>query len=172
MAKPMPGARAPDLKFPLTSGETFNLSNRAPKAFTLMSFYRGLHCPICKKYVKKLDGLISGLADRGVEAVAVSMDSEERAKRSVDEWGIDDVPVGYDLGRDQALACGLYISSSIKDGEPSHFSEPGMMLVRPDQTLYSLQLQTVPFARPELDSVLSAIDYILDNDYPPRGAEA
>ena len=53
--------------------------------------------------------------------------------------------------------------------EPPFFPEPGLFLVRPDGTLFFSSVQSMPFARPHFDDVLSAIDYVLKHDYPPRG---
>ena len=53
--------------------------------------------------------------------------------------------------------------------EPEKFSEPGLFLVKPDGTLYAAFIQTMPFARPPLDQLLGAIDFIKEKDYPARG---
>ena len=53
--------------------------------------------------------------------------------------------------------------------EPPFFVEPALFLVRPDGTLYSGMVQTMPFARPHLDDVLAMIDYVVARDLPPRG---
>ncbi|HIE89539.1 MAG TPA: AhpC/TSA family protein, partial [Gammaproteobacteria bacterium] len=53
--------------------------------------------------------------------------------------------------------------------EPSLFVEPGIFLVRPDQTLYFATVQTMPFARPSFGDILKAIDFVIAKDYPARG---
>lgn len=49
------------------------------------------------------------------------------------------------------------------------FSEPGVLIVRPDGTLYCGSTQTMPFARPSFQDLLGAIDFAVAKDYPARG---
>jgi hypothetical protein len=49
------------------------------------------------------------------------------------------------------------------------FSEPGLFLVSPDQSLYYGSVQTMPFARPHFSELLGALDFAIANDYPARG---
>ena len=53
--------------------------------------------------------------------------------------------------------------------EPSLFVEPGIFVVRPNQTLYFAIVQTMPFARPSFGDILKAIDFVIAKDYPARG---
>ena len=69
---------------------------------------------------------------------------------------------------------GLFISTSrgttsIGIEEPALFSEPGVFIVRPDDTLYYGAVQTMPFARPHFDELLAALDFALEKNYPARG---
>ncbi len=94
-----------------------------------------------------------------------------QAKR---EWGLDALTVGYGLDLEVARAWGLYISTSrgktsLGIVEPERFSEPGLFLIRPDQTLYAAIIHTMPFARPHFAEVVAALDFILEHDYPARG---
>lgn len=166
---PVPETPSPELTFKLTNGELWSLTDKNPEAFTMIVFYRGLHCPVCKSYTNTLNDLVDDYADRGIEIVTVSMDTEERARTSVQDWGITDLDVGYGLTEEQARNWGLYLSHSIKDEEPELFSEPGLFLVRPDGELYYTAVNSMPFGRPDLESLLQAIDFIQENNYPPRG---
>lgn len=79
---------------------------------------------------------------------------------------------GLDLG--MARRWGLYISASkgktsIGLEEPALFSEPGVFLIKPDQTLYYGSTQTMPFARPSFSDLLAAVDFAIQKDYPARG---
>ena len=78
------------------------------------------------------------------------------------------MPLGYEFPIEDAREWGLFISKGIKD-EPETFIEPGLFIIRPDQELYCASIQTMPFARPELDDVIGAIKFVLDKDYPARG---
>jgi len=43
--------------------------------------------------------------------------------------------MGYGMTADQMNDWGLYVSAAIKEEEPDVFGEPGLLLIRPDQTL-------------------------------------
>ncbi|MEH6702069.1 peroxiredoxin-like family protein [Parasphingorhabdus sp.] len=166
----LPTQAVPDFTVPLIDGGEFRLSEQLGENFTLLLFYRGVHCPICKMQLRELQRKLGDFAQRGINVVAISMDSQERARKSSDEWDIKDVTLGYGLGEDQARDFGLYISSGRPDSEePAIFSEPALLLVKPDQTLYFASIQSMPFTRPPLDQLLQGVDYALEHDYPARG---
>ncbi len=169
MNHPTPRQQAPDLSFNLTNGETWSLKDQSPRTFTMVIFYRGLHCPVCKGYLQKAQALLSDYSERGVEVVAVSMDGEDRARQTVDEWELDKLSVGYGLSQAQAQAWGLYFSGGIKDPEPELFSEPGLFLVRSNGELYYAAINSMPFGRPDLNEMLKAVDFVCEKDYPARG---
>jgi hypothetical protein len=58
---------------------------------------------------------------------------------------------------------------AIREGEPAVFTEPALALVGRDALLYAISIQSMPFARPQLDEVLGAVDYIVSHHYPARG---
>jgi peroxiredoxin len=136
--------------------------------------YRGVHCPMCRNYLQDLNQRLGEFTDRGVDVVAVSSDGAERAKAAKTDWELSELPIAYGLSIDKARELGLYISTSrgttsIGIEEPAQFNEPGLFLVKPDGTLYAAYVQTMPFARPPLDQLLKAIDFIKEKDYPARG---
>ena len=169
-----PREAAPAMSFPTVDGDTWTLSERKPESLSMVVAYRGLHCPVCRNYLKELNDRIGEFAERGVDVVAVSTDGEERARGAKTDWELPDLTIGYDLGIEDARNMGLYISTSrgktsIGIEEPAKFNEPGLYLVKPDGTLYSAFIQTTPFARPKFEEILKAIDFINANDYPVRG---
>lgn len=164
-----PKTRVPNLNLPLINDTTWDLKSQNSESFTLLLFYRGLHCPVCKNQLEELSANLDKFSKRGIHVVAVSCDDEERAKEAGNTWKIPDLPIAYNLTIDQANEWGLYISESISDKEPAHFAEPGLFIIRPDFTLYASAIQTMPFARPHWDDVLNGIDYITKNNYPARG---
>lgn len=165
----LPKKKTPSLEIDLINGTKWVLEKQAPKNFTLLLFYRGLHCPKCKEQLEELKGYLKDFSDKGVNLVAISMDTEKRAKITSEKWDIESIPLGYNLSETSAKEWGLYISNAISDSEPDVFSEPGLFLVKPDGTLYSASIQTMPFARPQFDDLLDAIDFILEKEYPARG---
>lgn len=167
---PKPRTPAPLLDVPIVSGGGWSLAEQTPQRFTLVVFYRGYHCPQCQKQLSELDRRLDDLAAAGITAVvAVSGDTEERARRTVEEWGLDRLHVAYGADPDLMHAWGLFLSKAIKEGEADLFNEPGMFLVEPDGTLYSASVQSMPFARPRLDDLIKGVQFIGDNDYPARG---
>jgi peroxiredoxin len=170
----LPRYPVPALNVPLVSGGRFVLGASPARAFDMVVFYRGLHCPICTKYLLVLERLAPEFASRGVQVVAVSSDSEERAREMAQKIGAKSLPFGFGLSLRSARQWGLYISTSrgktsIGIDEPALFSEPGVFLVRPDGTLYYGAVQTMPFARPQFQDLLGGVDFALAKDYPARG---
>lgn len=164
----LPRSQAPELSVPTVGGAQWTLSVQSPENFTLVVVYRGLHCPICKMQLRDLERKLDAFAERGVNVVAVSTDSEDKATQSKQDWGLDKLTLGYGLSIETAREWGLFISTGIKQ-EPAEFSEPGLFLIRPGGEVYFVSVQSMPFARPPLDDVLSALDFVLKNDYPARG---
>jgi len=169
-----PRQPVPALSLPLVDGGQFDLAAQRDHRFTMLVFYRGLHCPICAKYLKELAGLASQFAERDVQLLAISSDGAERAGEMANRVGSSSLPIAHSLPLDQARAWGLYLSTSrgktsIGIEEPAVFSEPGIFLVRGDGTLYFAAVQTMPFARPNFADLLGAIDFAIAKDYPARG---
>jgi peroxiredoxin len=170
----IPRTAVPALKFPTLAHGEFDLRNEKPAHFAMVVFYRGLHCPICTKYLLELGRLLPEFAQRGVSVVAVSSDPRERAQAMADKLDAPNLRMGYGLALSSARDWGLYISTSrgvtsIGIEEPALFAEPGVFLMRPDGTLYYAAVQTMPFARPHFDELIGALDFAIAKDYPARG---
>lgn len=170
----LPRQPVPALNVALTTGDRFVLGAAPGGRFDLIVFYRGLHCPLCAKYLLELERLAPEYAKRGVQVIAVSSDDETRAKAMAEKINAQGVKLGYGLSLASARQWGLYISASrgktsIGIEEPALFSEPGVFIVRPDGTLFYGATQTMPFARPGFQDLLGAIDFVIANDYPARG---
>ncbi len=171
---PIPRQPVPSLQVPTLHHGRFALHEEEPANFTLVVFYRGLHCPICLKYLLELGRLLPDFAQRGVGVVAVSTDNVERAQAMAAKLKAPDLRVGHDLSLASAREWGLFISTgrgltSIGVEEPALFAEPGVFIVRPDGTLFYGAVQTMPFARPHFDELLAAVDFVLAKNYPARG---
>ena len=170
----MPRQAAPKLQVPTLAHGDFNLSADAPDNFSLVVFYRGLHCPICLKYLLELGRLRADFEKRGVKIIALSSDERDRAQAMSDKLNAPELRIGYGLSLASAREWGLYISTSrgttsIGIEEPALFAEPGVFILRPDGTLYYGAVQTMPFARPHFDELLGALDFALAKNYPARG---
>ncbi len=168
-APPVPTQPAPSLEVDLVGGGRFVLADSTPKNFTLVVFYRGLHCPISRGFLAQLDRALGELAGLGVEVVAVSGDDEDRANQSVVEWGIEHLRVGYGHSVSSMREWGLFVSKGIKDPEPDYSGEPGVFLIKPDGTVFMVALNSMPAARPRIEDLVGAIRFFVERDYPARG---
>lgn len=170
----MPRQPVPGLEFDTLDHGRWSLAAQRPQNFTMIVFYRGLHCPVCRKYTSELNGMIGEFDKRGVSTVVTSNDSEERAREARDKWGLQNLVVGYGVSIEKSREWGLYMSTSrgktsVGIDEPPLFAEPGLFFVRPDGTLYWATVQTMPFARPHFPEIAAALDTVLARNYPARG---
>jgi len=169
-----PRQPVPALEVDTLGGGRWTLAEQQPQNFSMIVFYRGLHCPVCRKYTSELNGMIEEFNKRGVSTLAVSTDTKERAEQAKTQWGLPHLTIGYGVSIDTARQWGLYISTSrgvTSSGveEPPLFAEPGLFLVKPDATLYWGSVSTMPFARPHFGEIVQAIDFVLSRNYPARG---
>ncbi len=169
MAAVRPQTKAPELEVKTAGGGSWKLSERRPDAFTMVVMYRGLHCPICKTYLRELDAKLGDFAELGVEAIAVSGDDSDRAEKTMEEWGLENLKIGYGQSIDNMRDWGLYISKRIKDPEPAKFGEPGLFLVKPNGTVFYAAVTSMPYGRPAIAEMLQSVKYVIDNAYPARG---
>lgn len=170
----IPRQKVPELSVETVENGTWTLAEQTPEHFSLIVFFRGLHCPICRRYLSDLQNHLEKFEDLGVTVLALSSDNEERARETKERWKLDKLSLGYGITMDKARQWGLFISTSrgkTSTGavEPDLFSEPALYLVRPDGTLYFGAVQTMPFARPHFADIVGAVKYVLDKDYPARG---
>ena len=164
-----PGAPAPSLELPLAGDETFRLADAAPRLFTMLVFNRGLHCPVCRAQLSELNRRFDELAEKGIDVVSISGESDQRANQMRDEWKIDKVPLAYGLSEAQMREWGLFVSCGINADEPAVFNEPALFLISPDGSVYYESILSMPVGRPRLDDLLGGIDYWTASDYPARG---
>ncbi len=170
----LPSRPVPQLQLSDINGESWDSTAATGDNFSLIVFYRGLHCPVCKTQLLDLQNALPGFDDLGVSVTAVSMDPDDRLQRTIEEWGIDKLRLINGLTANQARQWGLFLSNgrgktSIGIEEPELFNEPGTFLVKPNGTLFASWIQTVPPGRPQAESLQSFIRFVRDKDYPPRG---
>ena len=175
---PIPRQPAPALKVPMIDGGQFDLGSARPERWTLVCFYRGLHCPICTTYLAELEKQVPAFAERGVKCIAISSDPQDRAQAMADKVsekaGSRQLRYGYALPLPVARDWGLHISAgrgktSVGVEEPALFAEPGVFLIRADGTVYYMSVQSMPFVRPNFRELVGAIDFVIEKDYPARG---
>ena len=170
----LPNKSVPALELNLVGGGRYSLAAEKPQNFTMVVFYRGLHCPICRRYLSELETLLPEFEKRGVSVFAASSDAQERAEQAKSGWGLPKLRVAYGLSIEEARNWGLYVSRSngaTSTGvvEPDLFNEPGLFVVRPDGTLYWGTTSTMPFGRPHFNEILQSLDFVISKNYPARG---
>lgn len=135
----------------------------------MLIIYRGLHCPICKKYLSQINDMKADFEKLNEQIVAVSTDPEEKAQKFASELGLD-LEVAYGLSIEQTRTLGLYISTPIDSTETDQpFAEPGSFFIRPDGGLHFSEITSAPFCRPDLEMLKMGIDIIQEKGYPARG---
>jgi len=125
----MPPKPVPSLELQTLDGPVFKLSKEQPETFVMIVFYRGLHCPVCRRYLTELDGMMDEFVKRGLIVCVASSDSRERAERTRSDWSLRNINLAYGLPLEEARQWCLYISASrgktsIGVEEPAQFSEP------------------------------------------------
>ena len=164
------GSAFPKQEVAAVGGGTLTLG--APRDgydWQMVVVYRGLHCPLCKKYLAQLDGMVETFNDLGVDVVTISGDPEDKARAMVEEKELG-LSVGYGLSIAQMKALGLYISDPRSPQETDRpFPEPGVFVINGEGNIQILDISNAPFARPDLESLANGVKFVLANDYPVRG---
>ncbi|GAB54310.1 alkyl hydroperoxide reductase [Glaciecola punicea ACAM 611] len=133
--------------------------------------YRGKHCPICAKYLNMLQDKLDAFKKINLNIIAVSADSIEQLNAFYTDH-ISDVeyPVFAGLTVDVMQNMGLYLSKPLSGKETDHiFPEPALFVVNPKREIQIVEKSNAPFTRPEIDQLLSGIEFSQKNDYPIRG---
>ena len=166
------GARFPSITLPTLDGDEVELGARGDGEWALVVVYRGQHCPLCTKYLKKLTLLHPAFAEAGVSVVAVSGDSEAQARSQMEEVQ-PSFPVAHSLDTEGMRRLGCYISDPRSEQETDHpFAEPALFVVNGEGTVQIVDVSNAPFARPDLEALLSGVKFVRANAYPIRGTYA
>jgi peroxiredoxin len=162
------GADFPALSLPKVGGGEIKLGG-PPAGWRMLVVYRGKHCPVCKRYLKTLDGLLDEYRAAGVDVAVASGDPKEKAETEAAEEGWR-FPVGYDLSPDQMRKLGLYISNPRSTQETDRpFPEPGLFLINPEGKAQIIDIGNSPWSRPDLANILNGVKIIQERNYPIRG---
>ena len=164
------GSDMPKISLPKVGGGKITIGEGPD--WQMLVVYRGKHCPICRNYLKALDGLLDRFHEIKTDVVVVSADPKEKAESETQEenWQF---PVGYDLSEANMRALGLYISQPRSPQETDRpFSEPGLFVVNPNGKVHIVDVSNAPFVRPDLNGVLKGLKFIQERQYPIRGTLA
>lgn len=165
------GNPAPALAVNTLDGHRWELAKQTPGTYTMVVFYRGVHCPVCEQYIAELDQKLNAFQTLGIGVMAISGDTKEQAKRFKAKADIQHVTIGYGLTPDDMRRWGLYLSKGHFEQEPTLFSEPAVFLIKPNSRLYFANIGTHPFSRISLDFLLQGLEYVISKNYPFRGTE-
>ncbi len=168
-----PGATFPEIQVLDTKGNTQSLvSPTDAEHWTMVVVYRGVHCPICSKYLTQLQEMRSQFQEIKVDIVAVSADSVEQLNTKLDDVSVE-FPIYAGLTKEHMSALGLYLSQPTSEAETDHdFPEPGLFVVNSDNKVQVLEIANSPFVRPDLNMLVSGLGYTRKNDYPIRGTKS
>lgn len=166
------GAAFPEIEATNLDGERVNLSRPGNGAdWQMLVVYRGRHCPMCTKFLNALAGFRQRLLDIGIDIAAVSGDSREQLVSHLEKLDVN-FPLYHGLTEAQMRRLGLYVSIPRSPEETDHnFAEPGLFVVNGDGALQVVDLSNNPFSRPDLEILVSGLEWIRkpDNHYPIRG---
>jgi peroxiredoxin len=164
------GSTFPKTEIPQLGGGTVTLGDpQGAHDWQLVVIYRGLHCPLCKKYLAQLDEMQGQFHEIGVDVVVASGDTEDKAQAMATEKALS-LPMGYGLSVAQMQALGLYVSDPRSPQETDRpFPEPGLFVINAAGLIQMVDVSNAPFLRPDLVGVLGGITFIRNNDYPIRG---
>ena len=162
----------PDISVEKLTGGKLHLSTPSELYdWRMVIVYRGKHCPICTNYLTTLNKLLPEFQAIGVDVVAVSADTVDKAQSQMEEI-TPSFDVGYGLTLEQMQKLGLYISNPRSAAETDRpFAEPALFVINAKGELQIIDISNAPFARPELSSMLMGLKFIRnpDNNYPIRG---
>ncbi|WP_413283076.1 redoxin domain-containing protein [Vibrio sp. MA40-2] len=165
------GDSFPIIKADLLDGSSIQLGAAQGEAtWQMVIVYRGVHCPLCTRYLNILEEFKVQLSEIGVDIVAISADSKQQLQTHSEQLDVT-YPVAYGLTEDQMKQLGLYISMPRSEKETDHnFAEPGLFIVNEQGNVQAVDISNTPFLRPEISVVLRGLTFVRNqDDYPIRG---
>ncbi len=164
------GSQLPKITLALVAGGEVTLGKpQKPGNWQLIFVYRGLHCPLCKKYLKNLEDLKDKFINQKAEIIAISGDSKNKASTMVESTELS-FPVAYGLSIEQMKNLGLYISHPRSPEETDRpFPEPAMFAINAERKIQLIDISNTPFNRSNPEELLETVQWIQENNYPIRG---
>ena len=166
------GDKFPHIQLQERDGKSHELAQPLHGAdWKMVVVYRGRHCPMCTKFLNKLEAYKERLLAIGIDLIAVSGDSPAQVERHLEKLNLS-FPIVHSLSIEQMQALGLYISHPRSEQETDHpFAEPGLFVINDKGQVQVVELSNNPFARPELEVLVGGLEWICkpENNYPIRG---
>ena len=143
-----------------------------PENWQAIFSYRGKHCPICTRFLGELNAHVEELAKAGIEVVAVSGDTQERAAKHMEE-AKPTFPIAFGLQLETMRTLGLYISEPApSDDIDEPFGEPGLFVVDGTGRLIVVNYSNASVARPNLGTLTMGLSFLKGHNYPIRGTQS
>jgi len=117
-AKPRVGEKIEEVSFAKVGGGDAITIGQAKDRWTMLFVYRGRHCPRCKKFLSKLNAVLTSWTDV-MDVVVVSGDPQDKAVADLEEFGWD-FDLGYGMTVLQMRSLGLYVTDPLSDAEATH----------------------------------------------------
>lgn len=153
-----PSQPAPQLDFETVAHGRYDLFEGAPPEGTFVSIHRGSLCKFSRSHVKELDDRIGDFAIRGLRVVALSAESAEATAQLAQEMQIIRLPLGY--GADVAMLQSDWGVYATRNNDGALMAEPAMFWLRQDRRLGLCLTSSAPQLRPDVTTVLRAIDAV------------
>ena len=165
------GERLPEFSVQLLNGTTWCSQDQPAGSMSLLTIYRGMWCGHCKKQLQGLERLHDEFVSRGVDLLAVSADTETRARSMANDYDLHKLAIGFDMSIASARALGVFISKQEKAVEMPLFCEPATFLINKERKLQAAWIASSAFARVVPDDILAYVDFLAQhNDRAPRGS--
>ncbi len=120
----------------------------------IVIFYRGFHCRICFRYVRRWAAFQKSFERLGFTVVAVSADSREKAEQTQSEWFTDKLTIAHSFPVEEAVSLGLHHSQGSGIDQPANFFEPALFVLDTDRRIMISSVQNSAFARPDVEQLL------------------
>ena len=165
------GGQLPEFEVKLLSGESWSSAELPPGKMTLLTVYRGMWCSQCKRQLQGLEKLHDEFAARDVNIVAISADTEPRARAMAEDYGLSKLAIGYEIPLEKAREMGVFISKREKDIEMPLFCEPASFLINKEGRIQAAWIASNAFARTAPEDMLFYVDFVAQHsDRAPRGS--
>lgn len=152
----------PAVKLPLCQGGHVRLGKPKGKHERhLIYFHSGTASKECSEYLVSLDSLRSKLTQLKIELVAVSADSELRAREQLESTKIG-YSLAYDLNKTNAIHVGLYWKelNETENGRKG-YTLPAFFLVNESGVTELIALYDSPYFMPPVEALLDGLESFL-----------
>jgi peroxiredoxin len=148
------GEMFPALNVPAVGGGAIAISELLGGSYGVVLIYRGAWCPYCEAQLAGFQRAGEKLAETGIKIVALSVDDEATARRTIEKHGLS-FPVGHSADVDGvAIVTGAYTNQS-----PRYLQTTGFLLT-PDGKVANAVYSSGPIGRLVAEDVIGMVTYL------------